>query len=185
MTRITLACASLLTCCTRAPAPAPSDGPPVAPTVPAPAAASAGGESPAESPQAGGGEAMPTQLNSGTSSLAGCLASPGGTEQASRSRALPDPAQAKPELGVSAISGGVRVAHEISHACCLKSKIDTQVSGSNVTITETLTGTPCRCMCSSTVTTSVRLAPGDYALEVVLDVNGQKKTSGEQKITAK
>jgi hypothetical protein len=95
-----------------------------------------------------------------------------------------EPEKVKTEPTLTLLPGGVRVVHEVSHACCLKSKIETGVSGSVVTITETLSGTPCRCMCSSTIVTSVRLGPGDYTLRVVFDQNGQKATT-EQKLSVK
>ncbi len=124
------------------------------------------------------------ELNSGTSTVAGCLASPGRMAQGERSRAAMDPAEAKPELTVTPAAGGVRVVHEVAHACCLESKIETKVSGGTVTITESLFGTPCRCMCTSTISTSVRLGSGQYTLRVVVDHAGQQKTT-EQKLVVK
>ncbi|MBK7579425.1 MAG: hypothetical protein IPI67_04380 [Myxococcales bacterium] len=176
--------------CTRAPAPTAHDGAPdpapastgaPAPTAPAEGTAS---EPNSEAPQAAteGSSELPGALNASSSKVAGCLASPGGTEQAPRSRGM---AAQKPELAVAPVSGGVQVVHELSHACCLKSKIDSKVEGNVVTLNEVLSGTPCRCMCSSTVTTSVRLAPGNYTVKVLVDTNGQKHASGEQQVTVK
>lgn len=149
--------------------------PPTPATTATPAASSA--------PSAAGPQPMPSELNTSSVSVAGCLASPGGTEQGSRSRAM-DTAPKKPELAVTVVGDGIQVLHDLSHACCLTSKIDTQVSDGVVTVTETLSGTPCRCMCSSTISASVRLAPGAYTLKVIVDENGQKKET-EQKIVVK
>ncbi len=125
---------------------------------------------------------MPVEVNASVSNVAGCLASADGTEQGSRSRSMgPD----GPEVQISAVSGGIEVRHDLSHACCLRSKISTEVKAGNVIITESLSGTPCRCMCSSTVTTKVRLGPGAYSLKVVLDDRGQQKTALEQKLDVK
>ncbi|GMV15324.1 MAG: hypothetical protein KJ015_23100 [Myxococcales bacterium] len=178
MTRFALALALLTAACTKGAGPSPADG-----SSPAPPATA--GEAPVASAEAPAGEAppsgeLPAELNASTSSVAGCLASPGRTEQAPRARAM----ETKPELTVTPVAGGVRVAHAVSHACCLDSKVATSVSGNTVTITESLFGTPCRCMCSSTISTSVRLSPGDYTLRVVVDHDGQK-TESEQKLVVK
>lgn len=173
MTRHALALALLTAACTKGSGPGPSDGSAAAPP-------SAPGETPAAAADGPATGELPAELNASTSSVAGCLASPGRTEQATRARAM----AARPELSVTPVSGGVRVAHELSHACCLESKIATSVSGSTVTITESLFGTPCRCMCSSTISTSVRLSPGDYTLRVVVDHDGQK-TEREQQLVVK
>lgn len=182
MTRLVLVAALLTVACTKSPGPTPSGGSAESPTPTAevpPAPASEQGQAPAAA------AALPVELNASTSSLAGCLASPEGTEQAPRSRAAMDPAQQKPELDVQVVDGGIRVAHDLSHACCLKSKIETSVSGKTVKVTEMLSGTPCRCICSSTITTSVRLAPGEYTLEVLVDDNGQKRSTPPQKVVVK
>ncbi len=173
MKPLVLAVALVAAACTRSGPTAPDgSAAPVAEVPPA-------GSAPAE----GAAGDVPPDLNSSRSSVAGCLASPGRTEQGDRSRAM-QPESAKPELTVTPVAGGVRVAHDLSHACCLESKIETRVEGSVVTVTESLYGTPCRCMCSSTISTAVRLAPGEYTLRVVVDHQGQQKTS-EQKLVVK
>ena len=173
MTRLVLAAALFALGCTKSGAAAPDGS--VTPTAEVPPA----GSGPASTPA---GE-LPSGINASRSSVAGCLASPGRTEQGDRSRAM-QPESAKPELSVTPVTGGVRVAHELSHACCLESKIETKVEGHTITVSESLYGTPCRCMCSSTISTSVRLEPGEYTLRVVVDHQGQQKTS-EQKLVVK
>ncbi len=61
---------------------------------------------------------------------------------------------------------GVLITHELSHACCLKASVESKVDAGLVAVTEKLTGNACRCMCSSTLKTSVGLAPGSYTLVV-------------------
>lgn len=173
MNRLSIAAALVTVACAK-PGPTAPDGATGSPAeVPPVTAATAG--TPTE---------LPGELNSGTSTVAGCLASPGRMQQGERTRAAMDPAQAKPELAVSPVAGGVRVAHEVDHACCLESKIETKVSAGVISVTESLFGTPCRCMCSSTISTSVRVGPGEYTLRVVFDHNGQQKTT-EQKLVVK
>lgn len=67
------------------------------------------------------------------------------------------------------VAGGILVTHELAHACCLRSAITTRVERKRVVIAETLSGVPCRCMCSSTLRTSVGLGPGRWQVEVDLD----------------
>ena len=177
MNRLTFVAALVSVACTK-PGPTAPDG---SATQPATATAEV---PPVSAAATGAPTDLSGELNSGTSTVAGCLASPGRMAQGERSRAAMDPAEAKPELTVTPAAGGVRVTHEVAHACCLESKIETKVSGGVITVTESLFGTPCRCMCTSTISTSVRLAPGDYTLRVVFDHAGQQKTS-EQKLVVK
>ena len=67
------------------------------------------------------------------------------------------------------------VTHPFAHACCLKAKSSTRVTGTTVDIVEQLTGSACRCMCESTIETTVGLKPGNY--EVVLTL---VSTSGDR-----
>ena len=173
MNRLAFVLALVAAGCTKSSGPAPSDGP-AAPT--SGPTATAGPSAPAPA----GNAELPTEVGASASSVSGCLASPGRTEQAPRSRAM----ETKPELVVTPVEGGVKVAHDVSHACCLESKISTAIEGGTITITESLFGTPCRCMCSSLISTSVRLGPGDYTLKVVVDHNGEK-SAREQKLTVK
>jgi len=124
---------------------------------------------------------MPATVGVGTSTVSGCLASKDGTEQAPREGTRA--AQGNPApVTVSAVSGGVRIVQELAHACCLESKTETAVKGKVVTVRVALSGTPCRCMCSSQVLTNVRLSPGEYTVRVSVDDRGQKKADPDQKI---
>jgi hypothetical protein len=124
---------------------------------------------------------MPATVGVGTSTVSGCLASKGGTEQAQR-RATRAPQENPAPVSVAAVSGGVRIVQELAHACCLESKTETTVNGKVVSLQVTLSGTPCRCMCSSQVLTNVRLSPGEYTVRVSVDDRGQTKAEPDQKI---
>jgi len=100
----------------------------------------------------------------------GCLAQAEATEAAGArfpSRARSRGAPAGPAAQVSTVSGGVLITHELSHACCLTAKVTSEVLGTKVTVQETLSGSPCRCLCQSTVRTSVGLSKGHYQLSLV------------------
>ena len=58
------------------------------------------------------------------------------------------------------------LSHEVGHACCLSAATAVQIAGTTVTITETLSGTQCRCLCSSNLRTAVGLSPGTWSVEV-------------------
>jgi len=117
--------------------------------------------------------------------LAGCLAEADADEAAgerhpavaTRSRG------AAPEVAVSALGNGVVVAHDLQHACCLKGAVLTRVDGATVRVRETLSGSPCRCLCQSTLKTAVALAPGAYTVEVVLVSGGSERTVASEPIT--
>lgn len=78
---------------------------------------------------------------------------------------------------------GLEIRHDLGHACCLEAKVVTSVKGQEVLVVENLTGEPCRCMCRSTITTSVSLKYGDYTL--ILEVNeiGQYRRVLEKPVT--
>ena len=78
---------------------------------------------------------------------------------------------------------GVRVVHQVPHACCLRAAVVTEVTGTAVFVRERLSGSPCRCMCASTLTTTLPLSPGTYEIAVELDVNGRKQAAPRHQIT--
>jgi hypothetical protein len=160
---------------------------PVAPaTAPAEeSAASSGGAGPAGKPQAqqaahpaarvggpsgiaSGATMLPPAAGQSRATFEGCLAAAGTEQEGEKFPARPKTrSMAPPPVTVSASGLGVTVAHELEHACCLKAEVSSAVEGGAVTVTERLLGTPCRCMCSSTIRTAVGLAPGSYELVVV------------------
>jgi hypothetical protein len=100
----------------------------------------------------------------------GCLAQAEATEAAGSrfpSRAQSRGAPAGPAVQVSTVSGGVLITHELSHACCLTAAVTSKVEGTKVLVRETLSGSPCRCLCQSTVRTAVGLSKGHYQLSLV------------------
>lgn len=86
---------------------------------------------------------------------------------------------------VTPTGGGIVVEHQVAHACCLKGEVTSDVEGGVVTVTEKLSGDPCRCRCTSTIKTAVGLAPGSYTVRVEVDENGRKRTAHEQPLTLK
>ncbi len=126
------------------------------------------------------------QLSPGASHTAvqGCLAVQSESE-ASRFPVPPPTRSAPPPVTVTAVPGGILVVHELAHACCLKSEVATRVEGESVVVSERLTGTPCRCMCSSTLRTSVGLLPGRWSVALDLDRGrGPERVHAETLIVA-
>lgn len=181
-----------LACCTcratgdAAPAPAT---PPAASSAPSTPTASAQGPvegpAPVVSLPAGGLLLPPATAGESISRLAGCLSEAASDEAAgarhpvvaTRSRG------AAPEVAVSALGHGVIVAHDLQHACCLKGAVETRVDGATVRVRETLSGSPCRCLCRSTLKTAVALAPGAYTVEVVLVNGGSERTVATEQVS--
>lgn len=55
----------------------------------------------------------------------------------------------------------------IQHACCLEVAINKAVDSSTIKLTESWSGTPCKCSCTSQISTTVSDLPqGSYRLEV-------------------
>jgi hypothetical protein len=110
----------------------------------------------------------------------GCAAHPELADQPP-TRALPPPAH----LEVQPTAGGVRVVHQVPHACCLRASVTSEVTGTIASVRENLSGTPCRCMCASTLTTVLSLPPGTYQVDVELTVSGRTEAEPPQTVTVR
>ena len=67
------------------------------------------------------------------------------------------------------VPDGVVVTHNVIHACCLSGAVSSSIEGNLVTISERLTGEPCKCECPSTLRTAVGLAPGPWVIQLRLE----------------
>lgn len=117
----------------------------------------------------------PTTAGAAATELTGCLGLPPTAEQGER---FPAPvalrsASAAGAMRVTALSSGLVVAHDLVHACCLRAQLSAAVQGDAVVVTEALSGTPCRCQCSSTLRTAVGLPAGRYTVELRLSAPGE------------
>jgi hypothetical protein len=123
----------------------------------------------AQPANAGGGAAAPsdavvTKLSEWQTEVEGCLALKGAEPRVTRSAV-----RAADEVRVESAGGYVRVAHHLSHACCLNSETRVERAAGVVRLTERLTGSPCRCQCDSTIKTRFRLEASDRELSVRLE----------------
>jgi hypothetical protein len=91
----------------------------------------------------------------------------------------------KDKVEASALGTGIVVSHDLAHACCLKADSVADIQGSSVVITETLSGTPCRCICSSTLKTAVGLKKGTWQVSVKTVEGGNSKTAWTGELTVK
>lgn len=130
----------------------------------------------------------PTKPGESLSQFEGCLAvatpsekdgdaHPESTKSATRG------GPAAPEVRITPTGGGLVIEHKLSHACCLTGAVETKVEGTQVTVTEKLTGDPCRCRCGSNLKTAVGLAPGTYDVKVEVDERGTKRGAHQQAVT--
>jgi len=147
-----------LTVTEAAPSAAPAD-----PTASAPAEPAASATAPADS-----GAAVASKLSEWQTEVEGCLALKGAEPPPTRSA----PSKAVDQVNVESVSGSLRVAHQLHHACCLNSETRVERAAGIVRLTERLTGTPCRCQCDSTIKTRIRLEAGDRELSVQLEEKG-------------
>jgi len=121
---------------------------------------------------------LPDEPGRAHSEVKGCAAHPEAADQPPTRAVLP-PAR----LVVQPVRGGVLVTHDLPHACCLKGVIGTRVEGNVATVHEALTGTPCRCMCESTLRTGAALAPGRYRVVVELERGDRTDVVGEETVS--
>jgi hypothetical protein len=72
---------------------------------------------------------------------------------------------------VTPYGAGVHVTHELPHNCCMRAETTVTVEEASgaVRVVHRLEGQVCRCVCGSTLKTSVGLSPGVYTLEVVVE----------------
>jgi len=131
----------------------------------------------------GGAVAPPAPTLKGKSGKAryeirGCLAVKG--EEKSRpfeiqpgQRTLPQRARVDPA------PGGARVRHPLTHACCLTGSVKAKRIDGVWEVRETLSGTPCRCQCASTLETFLTLPPGKHRVRVVVLRGAEREVAGE------
>jgi hypothetical protein len=121
----------------------------------------------------------PAEAGAHRFAVEGCAATPEVEPPATRSLPPPDKVEA------SALEGGVLLTHEVAHACCLSAATAVTLEGTKVVVTETLSGSPCRCRCSSSLRTAVGLEPGTWQVEVKTVSPGKTWVAwtGELKVT--
>lgn len=109
----------------------------------------------------------PSTPGENVSDFTGCLSLQEATEESGARFPAPAVTRGPPPkdpVRLGPMGRGVVVSHGLVHACCLKGEVLSEVQGTQVIITERLTGMPCRCRCSSTLRTAVGLAPGEYTV---------------------
>ncbi|MDQ2647383.1 MAG: hypothetical protein M3020_26505, partial [Myxococcota bacterium] len=105
-------------------------------------------------------------------SVEGCLAAAAPNEELGNQ--FPADTRSNPSgVRLETASGYVRVVHSLSHACCLKSDTRVERSAGVVRVSERLSGTPCRCRCSSAVITRLKPQAGDSEVAVSLEENAK------------
>jgi hypothetical protein len=123
----------------------------------------------------------PKEPGASRTAVTGCLAT---ANEADAAR-FPAPAPTRdvaPPVTVTASAGGVVVTHELTHACCLKSEVTTRLSERQVVVREKLLGSPCRCMCASSLRTTVGLLPGSWTVSVELENAGEVRRVAELQV---
>jgi hypothetical protein len=119
-------------------------------------------------------------------SFEGCLSLPSPSEDSDTRfpatvgvRALTDHAP----VTTRTTATGLLLEHPLDHGCGLTARVDSYLRDGTVTVTETLSGGSGRCMCHSTVRTSVRLPPGAYTLRVITLDHGTRTVAHEGPVT--
>jgi len=130
----------------------------------------------------------PGKPGASTSEVLGCLS--GDEHTLATGARWPPPSSERPQEAVrlNPLSSGLIVTHELTHPCCLQAEVSAAVAGAAVTVTESLSGTPCACRCASRVRTAVGLAPGRYSVTILVrgpDRGERKAYSGEATLPGK
>jgi hypothetical protein len=124
--------------------------------------------------------ALPRKAGTARSEVEGCAAHPE-TADLPATRTMPSPAR----VAVRSVVGGIIVTHSLPHACCLKGSVEARLDRNVATVREVLSGTPCRCMCESTLRTGMALDPGDYRLVLEMERAGRVETVDEETVTVR
>jgi hypothetical protein len=133
-------------------------------------------------PASAGAPLPPADAGGSRTTLSGCLLA---ADEAAAARFPPPPVTrtgGAAAVTLKAVAGGVLVEHSLSHACCLKAKVSTGLAGRTATVLTQLSGTPCRCMCGSTLRTAVSLPPGAWSVAVDLEEGGARHQVHRQEI---
>lgn len=128
--------------------------------------------------------AVPASPGEVALSAAGCV-NAGSEDDGAKFAPRAPTRSAAPEVTVTPMRGGASVRHDVTHACCLKASATGRVDGRLAVVTEKLTGVPCRCVCGSTLTSSIALAPGEWKVAVDLDTNGSVRRVGTFEVAVK
>jgi hypothetical protein len=151
---------------------------------PAPTSPPAGASSLGIASQSAAGLVPPAEAGASRTSVSGCLTAATESE-GSRFPAPPVSRNPTPPVTVTAVPGGALVVHDLTHACCLRSQVTSSLDGRRAVVRETLTGTPCRCMCGSSLRTAVALPPGAWTVAVELETGGQVRLVSELPVTVR
>ena len=125
----------------------------------------------------------PSEAGKARSRIAGCLQdAAAGDAAGSRYPAAVTRGASAPPVRVVVLGTGLVVHHDLRHACCLSGEVETQVAGSELRVRVLLTGSPCRCMCRSTLATAVGLALGSYHVVVEVEEGGHLRIVHEEDV---
>jgi hypothetical protein len=137
-----------------------------------------------------GGAAKVKTVSAGGSAvvaISGCLKAAKDVEGEKAGDMFPVPKKrsggSKDDITVKPASGGAVVVHKLAHACCLKGTVKTNIKGDKVAVMVDLTGKACRCMCSSTIKTTLSLSPGTYSVAVYVNDQGTGRKAAEKSVT--
>lgn len=83
-----------------------------------------------------------------------------------------------PPPTIAAAPGGARVVHRVHHPCLLELETSLWFEGRTAILQERFAGRPGRCRCESRLVSDVGLGPGEWRLEVRLDLDGRLETAG-------
>jgi hypothetical protein len=100
-----------------------------------------------------------------TSSILGCLATGGQDKALTRGEGETE----ADRITIRATADGAVVTHGFAHPCCLDADVRTAIGNDVVTLHERLTGEPCRCMCQSTIETTMGLSARRWTIRVILE----------------
>lgn len=85
---------------------------------------------------------------------------------------------------VTSYGAGIHVTHALQHNCCKHGETTAEVDAAagTVRVVVKLAGEVCRCMCGSTLQTSVGLAEGRYVVTVAVDEDGAARVVHEEAV---
>ena len=116
--------------------------------------------------------------------LSGCLTNPA-ARSGGGTRATPGPERSQREgVSIAALGENIEVTYRLTHNCCHQAAVETSAGqGNRIEVVVKLSGNDCRCMCSSTVKTTIPAEKGKtYTVDVIYDKNGTQSKVHSQEI---
>lgn len=86
-------------------------------------------------------------------------------------------------VSIQAWKDSIEAVHIVNHACCLEVDVTSGQSGNELIVREKFYGSPCKCVCQSTITAAFRdLDSGEYTIRIFVEEAGIERPDHESTV---